>query len=192
MGDGSALALGQHPSCPLQPPVWMKGYRVRAEAALIGPILPSGLYLSLLGSSFSPSTFAKPGSSFCALRSLQKKSSLNPRQAKLSWLLQDELRLREGEVGVLLVLLWRVNRRWTPVGQLAPCPPLPLAGVPCLGEALLAGGKSSAVARSLRCSGSTIPVRPSHLTWEPPKSSCRPGVFRSQLTSTGAWLRAPS
>ena len=83
MGDGSAPALGQHPSCPLQPPVWMRGYRVRAEAALIGPILPSGLYLSLLGSSFSPSTFAKPGSSFCALRSLQKKSSLNPRYCPL-------------------------------------------------------------------------------------------------------------
>lgn len=83
MGDGSAPALGQHPSCPLQPPVWMRGYRVRAEAALIGPILPSGLYLSLLGSSFSPSTFAKPGSSSCALRSLQKKSSLNPRYCPL-------------------------------------------------------------------------------------------------------------
>ena len=40
MGDGSAPALGQscqHPSCPLQPPVWMRGYRVRVEAALIGP-----------------------------------------------------------------------------------------------------------------------------------------------------------
>ena len=70
-----------------RPPVWMRGYRVRAEASLIGSILPSGLYLSLLGSSFSPSTFAKSGAFFPALRSLQKESSLNPRQAKLSWLL---------------------------------------------------------------------------------------------------------
>ena len=52
---------------------------MRAEAASIGPILPSGLYFSPLGSSFSPSTFSKPGASFPALRSLQRKSSLNPR-----------------------------------------------------------------------------------------------------------------
>lgn len=54
-----------------------------SEAASIGPILPSGLYLSPLGSSFSPSTFSKPGASFPALRSLQRKSSLNPRCCRL-------------------------------------------------------------------------------------------------------------
>ena len=86
MGDGSAPALGQscqHPSCPLQPPGWMRGCRVSAEAALIGPILASGLYLSLLGSPFSCSTFAKPGGSFPAPRSLLKNSSLIPRCCRL-------------------------------------------------------------------------------------------------------------
>lgn len=79
MGDGPAPATWPvlpTPSCPLQPPVWMRGYRVRVEAALIGPHPTPLVCISpYLAVPSLPPPFAKAGASFRALRSLQKKSS---------------------------------------------------------------------------------------------------------------------
>lgn len=109
-GAGWQLA-GQHlplGSLANTPPALcsFQGHRVRAE-----PELPSGLYLSPLGSLFSHSTCAKPGASFSAPGSILKNSSLIP---KCCWLPPDG-GSQEGELNRdLRFYFWfyRRHRAW--------------------------------------------------------------------------------